>query len=216
MITKIAGVPTRMFINPFLCLEQRGNIHIPPPEDQPEWQQHYQQFKSRCLCPREDPTVYQWELEEMLKMADTSLCGLPHHLQIKLLEHDPVLTLERMVSFTRNVHAIEWNVRDDFTTAVITAHVDKLTELTQLIEKLATKQLLRVQLQSVQKQQSMSGQLSTNCFSCGKRRHFAHDCQNRKSCDPLNSTHCFTCGQSGHHTRDCMPLNSQRVAQPRL
>ena len=143
--------------------------------------------------------------------------GLPQHLQMKLREHDPVPTLEKMVFFARNIRAIERNVGDHFTTAVVAAPADKLTELTQLVEKLATEQQhLRVQLQSAQKQQSKSGRSSTNCFSCGKRGHFARDYRDRKSRDPPNSTRCFTCDQPRHRARDCTSLNSQRAAQPRL
>ena len=104
--------------------------------------------------------------------------GLPQHLQIKLLEHDPVPTLEKMEFFARNMGAIERNAGDDFTTAVVAAPAAKLTELAQLVEKLANdKQHLRVQLESAQNQQSKSGRSPTNCFSCGKRRHFARDCE---------------------------------------
>ena len=68
-----------------------------------EHEQHYRQFESRWFRSGEDPSVYRWELEEMLKMANASLTtdqrkalltlqfmgGLPQHLQIILLEHDP-------------------------------------------------------------------------------------------------------------------------------
>ena len=196
-----------------------------------EREQHYRQFESRCFRPGEDPAVYRWELEAMLKMANASLTtdqrkalltrqfmrGLPQHLQIRLLEHDPVPTLEKMVFFARNMSTIERNVGSDFTTAAVAAPADKLTELKQLVEKLATEQQhLRVQLKSTQEQQSKSGRSSTNCFSCGKRGHFARDCRNRKSRDPPSTIYCFNCGQPEHRARDCTSLNYQRATKPRL
>ena len=66
--------------------------------------------------------------------------GLPQDLQIKVLEHDPVATLEKMVSFACNMPAIERNVGGDFTTAPVAATAEKLTELMELVEKLATEQ----------------------------------------------------------------------------
>ena len=38
-----------------------------------EREQHYRQFESRCFRAGEDPAVYRWELEEMLKTANASL-----------------------------------------------------------------------------------------------------------------------------------------------
>ena len=86
-----------------------------------EWESNYCKFESRCFCPSEGPAVFRWELEELLWLADPQLCadqmnaltarqfmrGLTNALQVKLLECDPVPTLEKMVTFTQNMRAIK-------------------------------------------------------------------------------------------------------------
>jgi hypothetical protein len=73
------------------------------------------------LHPGEDPSVFWWELEELLQLADPELNSdqmhaltahqfmhnLPSDLQIKLPENDPVPTLEKMVTFAQNRWAID-------------------------------------------------------------------------------------------------------------
>ena len=34
---------------------------------------NYSKFESRCLRPGEDPAVFRWELEELLRLADPQL-----------------------------------------------------------------------------------------------------------------------------------------------
>ena len=147
-----------------------------------EREQNYRQFESRCFRPGEYPAVNRWELE-MLKMATDdwptkSFAHLPVYAWPTPTPSNQTSgawpgpqTGEKILFFTRNMSTIERNVGGDFTTAAVAAPADKLTELTQLVEKLATEQHLRVQLNSAQEQQSKSGRSSTNCFSCGKRGH---------------------------------------------
>ena len=85
-----------------------------------EQEKNYCLFESCCLHPGEDP-VFRWEWEEILWLAYPTLSanqmnaltshqfmyGLQQELQIKLLENDPVLRLEKMVSFTQKMQAID-------------------------------------------------------------------------------------------------------------
>ena len=75
----------------------------------------FAEFEQRHLRPEEDPSVYKWELENILSKADLSLSndaktalltwqfskGLPPTLKLKMLEHNPTLTLDEMVEFTQ-------------------------------------------------------------------------------------------------------------------
>jgi hypothetical protein len=73
----------------------------------------YALFESRALRTGEDPSVYKWELENLLAKADPELSDdaktalihrqfmkvLPNILKLKLLEHNPTQNLAEMLSF---------------------------------------------------------------------------------------------------------------------
>jgi hypothetical protein len=58
--------------------------------------------------------------------------SFPQALQVMLLESDPVPTLDKMVSFTRNVRAVERNIAPS-TIANVTASPDEISKLTKLV-----------------------------------------------------------------------------------
>ena len=74
----------------------------------------------------EDPSVFKWELEQILleaqptidPAAKTALLtrqfvrGLPRNMKIKLLEHDPVPDLQKMLSFVQRYRAIQYYSSD--------------------------------------------------------------------------------------------------------
>ena len=76
--------------------------------------------EQRKLRPEEDPSVYKWELENILSKADPSVShdaktalltrqfskGLPTTLKLKMLEHNPTRTLDEMVEFTQRFRAL--------------------------------------------------------------------------------------------------------------
>ena len=75
----------------------------------------YAELKARMLKPGEDPSVYKWELEQILLKAEPNIGagakttlltrrfmkGLPKRIKLKLLEHDPTPDLSKMVSFVQ-------------------------------------------------------------------------------------------------------------------
>ena len=80
----------------------------------------FAEFELRALRPDEDPSVYKWELENILSKADPTLSndaktalltrqfsrGLPPTLKLKMLEHNPTPTLNEMVEFTQRFLAL--------------------------------------------------------------------------------------------------------------
>ena len=64
--------------------------------------------------------------------------GLPNALQVKLLESDPVPTLEKMVTFTQNMRAIERTTIPRSSKNVASVESREIAKLTALVEQLST------------------------------------------------------------------------------
>ena len=81
---------------------------------------YYSQFESRSLRPDEDPSLFQWALEDLLAKADPDLHdaaktallsrqflkGLQPELRLRLLEHNPTPSLQQMREFVQRHRAI--------------------------------------------------------------------------------------------------------------
>ena len=132
----------------------KRNLQAPlcPPVER---ESNYRKFESRCLRPGEDPAVFRWELEELLRLADPQLNadqmdaltarqfmrGLPNALQVKHLESDPVPTLEKMVTFTQSMRAIERTTisrSSENVASVSSPESREIAKLTALVEQLST------------------------------------------------------------------------------
>ena len=86
----------------------------------------FAEFEQQTLRPEEDPSVYKWELENILSKANPShshdaktalltrqfLKGLPTTLKLKMLEHNPTPTLDEMVEFTQRFRALGCSTAD--------------------------------------------------------------------------------------------------------
>ena len=80
----------------------------------------YREFEDRLLRHAEDPAIYLWSLQEILRKADPDLDveafdvllsrqfmrGIPEHMKFKLLEQNPIPTLVEMVAFCKHFIAI--------------------------------------------------------------------------------------------------------------
>ncbi|CAB3982599.1 Hypothetical predicted protein [Paramuricea clavata] len=119
----------------------------------------FAEFELRALRPDEDPSVYKWELENILSKADSTLSndaktalltrqfsrGLPPTL--KLLEHNPTPTLNEMVEFTQRFCALGQPVAAEIPPVQVdsVAHLSspadpKLQELITMVAGIAEKQ----------------------------------------------------------------------------
>ena len=73
-------------------------------------------FEARMLRVGEDPSIYKWELEQLLEKTDPTLAeeaksallcrqfmrGLPNALRGRLLDHNPTPSLAEMLSFVQH------------------------------------------------------------------------------------------------------------------
>ena len=83
-------------------------------------ERYFAEFEHRCLRPNEGPSLFLWDLREVLLKADPDLSddaqtallsrqfmkGLTDDLRLRLLEHDSTPTLQTMVDFVQRYHAI--------------------------------------------------------------------------------------------------------------
>ena len=121
----------------------------------------FAEFELRALRPDEDPSVYKWELENILSKADPTLSndaktalltrqfsrGLPPTLKLKMLEHNPTPTLNEMVEFAQRFRALGQPVAAEIPPVQVdaVAHSSspadpKLQELITMVAGIAEKQ----------------------------------------------------------------------------
>ena len=81
---------------------------------------YYEEFHSQELRPSENPSLFLWRLQELLRTAEPDLSedaftallrrqfmrGLPRDLRLKLLESDPTPDLDKMVQFAQRFRAL--------------------------------------------------------------------------------------------------------------
>lgn len=166
---------------------------------------YYAEFETRSLKPGEDPSVYKWELQQILLKADpgidetakTALLtrqfmkGLPKSLKIKLLESDPAPDLPKMVSFVQRYRAIQdyTDQNNEVTTAgVASGKSEEIANLIAMVSDLAVRQ------KNMEEKLSTAGERDTSSFSPGSRA---------ESSAKRNRRACFVCNKMGHIAREC-------------
>ena len=184
-------------------------------------------FESRTLRPDEDPSVYKWELENILSKADPTLSedaktalltrqfsrGLPPSLKLKMLEHNPTPTLAEMIEFTQRFRALGCPttaeippVRVDAIAPSSSTTDFQLKELSAMVAGIAEKQqALENRLKRTDNSTRTPIRPSSrgSCYTCGVPGHFARDCTRQRSPAQRRPINCFKCGKPGHVARDC-------------
>ena len=180
-------------------------------------EQYFQDFERRLLRPDEDPSLYLYELEQMLLKADPTLDdsgrnallsrqfikGLSSTLRYKLLEHNPTPTLQEMREFvhrfraTQHAHDVSHTCATSTPAAPPQDHLaSSVVQLTAAVGELATQQAkLQASLQAMQPQQQPQYQ-SDNGISPSQRWR---NVESRQRSRPR----CFKCNQPGHLQRNC-------------
>ena len=193
----------------------------------------FAEFEQRHLRPEEDPSVYKWELENILTKADPSLSndaktalltrqfskGLPPTIKLKMLEHNPTPSLDEMVEFTQRFRALccptVTEPRPVHVDAVSSSPSDpQLKELFTMVAGIAAKQqALEDRLKNTEHSARASSRPSPSgsCYTCGLPGHFSRECTRRpRSFVPRRNVNCYNCGKPGHIARECRstrPLN---------
>ena len=120
-------------------------------------EKNFSNFESRRLKPCEDPTIFFWNLKELLTKADSSLQanareailsrkfmrGLPEGMRLKLLEANPTPSLEEMEKFAKRFRAIS---QSDLMPSTFTAKTTAGSEDSQLAQNIGKLQDTMTQL----------------------------------------------------------------------
>ena len=167
----------------------------------------FAEFEQRKLRPEEDPSVYKWELENILSKADPSLSndaktalltrqfskGLPTTLKLKMLEHNPTPTLDEMVEFTQRFRALGCSTAVELPSvhadAVSHSSADpQLKELFTMVAGIAAKQqALEDRLKHADNSARVPPRPPTksgSCYTCGLPGHFAREARDSEALLP--------------------------------
>ena len=174
---------------------------------------YFREFEGRVLRDHEDPSLFLYSLQELLKKADSTLSdtateallsrqfmkGLADTMRFKLLEHNPKPTLVEMVAFCKQFLAVRKECQSQTACAAIPLQESindrereltvKVEKLTQLVEKLATEQ---------QKTQNVVASIQPPI----KPKKNGEQ-QSKDIAAVSASLKCFCCKEPGHFARHC-------------
>ena len=175
-------------------------------------EQHYSKFEQRTLRPNEDPSLFLWDLGQILENADPTLTdeakeallsrqfmkGLPQAMRIHLLENNPNPTLTNMRDFVHRLYAVQPDQAHDLAAVCSPAdraentspHVQLLHSVDQLTATVASLQTSHQKLQAaVEAKDKQHEPLPRWRAQTGRVRRRRQD-------------RCFNCNQVGHFARE--------------
>ena len=204
-----------------------------------ERENYYVKFEARKLRVGEDPSIYKWELEQLLEKADPTLAeeaksallcrqfmrGLPSAIRGRLLDHNPTPSLAEMLSFVQRYRAVEHHNPPTSASTTTEKPAADVNQLVGLMTELATRQkALEDQMATCQqlyaaaiKQQDRQNPRATRaCYQCGKQGHLARECRSPRQRQNRFNVQCYNCRRYRHFARECgnyAPLNYQGASQ---
>ena len=142
------------------------------------------------------------------KLLDQASPGLPEELRESELRFNLINALPEKVSFQLKLQPkrsyVETIARGKelfliYSRAETEEHVNQVqTKDDQRLQRLEeTMQLMTEQLTAISVQRA-NPSITSRCFKCGKRGHFARNCRTR-----IQQVQCFNCGGQGHIAQNC-------------
>ena len=200
-------------------------------------EKNFSEFESHRLKPGEDPTIFLWNLKELLSKADPSLQenareallsrqfmrGLPEGMRLKLLEANPTPSLEEMEKFAKRFRAIS---QSDLMLLTFAAKATAGSDDGQLARNIGKLQETMTQLTAAVsalqgRQEHLEATVSSPAPPPSHQRGFAHPSfserprdgfrqQSRKNKGRWNKEdrRCFNCNGLGHYVNSC-PYTTQ-------
>ena len=195
-------------------------------------ERNFSEFESRRLKPGEDPTIFLWNLKELLSKADPSLQenareallsrqfmrGLPEGMRLKLLEANPTPSLEEMEKFAKRFRAISQSDLTPLTFAAkatagsddgqLARNIGKLqetmTQLTAAVSALQGRQEhLEATVSSPAPPPSHQRGFANPSFSERPRDGFRQQSRKNKGRWNKEDRRCFNCNGLGHYVNSC-------------
>ena len=181
---------------------------------------YYEEFYSQALRPSENPSLFLWRLQELLRTAEPDLSddtfnallrrqfmhGLPRDLKLKLLESDPTPDLDTMVQFAQRFRALDALPQPQATYSATAAQplpqtipvdLQRLDRLEKMVHEIAANQTPIVT--AVRRNSSTAQSTSClRCFLCGEIGHVVRSCARRR-----REKQCTVCGGWGHRPEVC-------------
>ena len=154
--------------------------------------------------------------------------GLLNDMKIKLLEHDPTLKMDDMLSFVHRYRAVQGHIAEHQVkydvpgTSVDSGQNDKLSELMDLVKGMTIKlcqleeALSATTMNAIQSEGDIRRQTDRNhprvCYTCGQAGHFTKNCRQRQQGSCKNTVQCYNCQGFGHVAQNWpSSLNGQAV-----